>query len=129
MFTLGFSLGTARSFSGCYLTQQHPASARIFCTQLSTRNQKVNAPRGPVNYCAGTVNGDCSLKSSTVSLGTLTCCPLVSTCTAVPAPAPTPAPTAAPLPPPAIAPIIAPSAAPPPIRSALCFPRELPATS
>src|SRR6266576_6157349 len=71
-------------------------------------------------------SGCCSVKSSRVSDGIFTCCPLVKTCTPVPAPPPTAAPIAAPLPPPATAPISAPSAAPPPILSADCLPREVP---
>ena len=54
---------------------------------------------------------------------------LVTTWTAVPAPAPTPAPIAAPLPPPASAPITAPRAAPPPTFVAVLAPRDLPETS
>src|SRR5581483_1543541 len=75
------------------------------------------------------VTGDFSVKSILVSGATLTCCPRVLACTAVPAPAPIAAPMAAPLPWPAMAPISAPSPAPPPMVSAVRVPRDAPRCS
>ncbi len=65
----------------------------------------------------------CNVKSSRVSLGTLTWSPLVMISDPAPAAPPTPAPMAAPLPLPAMAPIIEPTGVPPILRFAsLCSP-------
>ena len=69
-------------------------------------------------YGTSIVRGDCRLKVSIVSFGTLILCPLVRTCTPVPTPAPVPAPIAAPFPPPTMAPMTAPTAAAPPMVAA-----------
>ncbi|PYX41958.1 MAG: hypothetical protein DMG81_02505 [Acidobacteria bacterium] len=77
--------------------------------------------------CAGiTVSGFCKVKFSTVSEGSLICCPLVAAWTPPPKPPPAAAPMPAPLPPPANPPMMAPMAAPAPTFSAVFFPRELP---
>ena len=55
----------------------------------------------------------------TVSAGTLTSCPFVSTCVAAPPAAPIRPPITAPFPPPAMAPMIVPTAAPPPTVAAV----------
>ena len=71
----------------------------------------------------------CSVKSSSVSLGTFTWSPLVIVSEPAPIPPPTPAPMAAPLPPPASAPIIDPTAAPPTVLLAVLAPLDLPDSS
>src|SRR6266446_6719508 len=77
--------------------------------------------------CEGVTVADCCRRnSSSVSLGTFTCWPLVRTWTPAPAAEPTPAPIAAPLPPPAIAPMMAPAIAPPPTFFAVFDPRPFP---
>src|ERR1700675_2519808 len=73
-----------------------------------------------------TVSGACNENVSTVSGGSLICCPWVAACTPPPRPPPAAAPIPAPLPPPAIPPMMAPITAPAPTFSAVFVVRLLP---
>src|SRR5581483_3188570 len=97
------------------------------CSGRGTRGPELFLNRGVLFYSAGGTfardllvvagrrcSGWSSLNVSSVSAGTFTFLPLVSTCAPAPAAPPARAPMAAPLPPPAMAPITVPARAPPP---------------